>query len=80
MSYREEDRMRHLGKLGICLWAALAVSGCARVNPWERDLLSRPAMKFDSEQDESVLDHTFYNAREGAAGGFESGGGGCGCN
>jgi len=37
-------------------------------------------MKFDSEVDESTLDHTFYNAREGAAGGFDSGGGGCGCN
>jgi len=59
---------------------ALAVAGCVRVKPWEREILSRPHMKFDSEVDESTLDHTFYNAREGAAGGFDSGGGGCGCN
>ena len=54
--------------------------GCVRVKPWEREILSQRSMAFDSEQYENILDHTYYNAREGAAGGFESGGGGCGCN
>ncbi len=58
----------------------LAVSGCVLVKPWERDTLSKRVMTFDAEVDESTLDHTYYNAREGATGGFESGGGGCGCN
>ncbi len=58
----------------------MVTSSCVRVKPWEREILSQRSMSFDSEQHENVLDHTFYNAREGAAGGFESGGGGCGCN
>jgi hypothetical protein len=57
---------------------ALAI-GCVRVKPWERDILSKRSMTFDSEKDENDLDHTFYEAREGADGGFVSGGGGCGC-
>ena len=56
------------------------IAGCVRIQPWERDILAKRVMTFDSEQEENILDHTFYNAREGAAGGFESGGGGCGCN
>ncbi len=72
--------MRGLRIFGLILWVALAVSGCVRVKPWERDVLSKPEMKFDTEVVESTLDHTYYNAREGAAGGFDAGGGGCGCN
>ena len=57
----------------------LFLAGCVRVQPWERDLLSKRSMTFSSEREENVLDHTFYSAREGAEGGFQSGGGGCGC-
>ena len=64
----------------VILVSAVFAGGCVRVQPWERDLLSKRAMSYDSEKDEQALDHTFYNAREGAAGGFEAGGGGCGCN
>jgi len=60
--------------------SAVFAGGCVRVQPWERDLLSKRAMSYNSEKDEQALDHTFYKAREGAAGGFEAGGGGCGCN
>jgi hypothetical protein len=55
-------------------------AGCTRVKPWERDILARPVMTFDAEAEENALDHGYFNAREGAAGGFDSGGGGCGCN
>ena len=58
----------------------MATSGCIRVKPWERDILANKIMTFDAEQDEATLDHTYYNAREGTAGGFDAGGGGCGCN
>ena len=77
------DGFIHLLRQGLLVmalsWAVLA-GGCVRVQPWERDLLSRRAMNFASEKDEQAVDHTFFNAREGAAGGFEVGGGGCGCN
>ena len=65
----------------VVLFALIALSlCCTRVKPWERDVLSRDVMTFDREAEESALDHGYYNAREGAAGGFEAGGGGCGCN
>jgi len=57
-----------------------AAIGCVAVKPWQRELLARREMRFDSEKVEFALDHTYYKAREGAAGGFEAGGGGCGCN
>ena len=63
-----------------CLLFTTAIAGCVRVQPWERDILTKRPMTFEAEQEENTLDHTYYNAREGAAGGFESGGGGCGCN
>ncbi len=74
--------MKLVSILMVLLTAAAIVlaPGCVRVKPWERDILSRRVMTFTAEQEESALDHTYYNAREGAAGGFESGGGGCGCN
>jgi hypothetical protein len=68
-----------LSIVGVLALVASSV-GCVRVKPWERDILARPAMTFDAEVEENALDHGYYNAREGAAGGFESAGGGCGCN
>ena len=67
--------------LGVVFFLFIVLSlGCTRVKPWERDVLSKDVMTFDREAVESALDHGYYNAREGAAGGFEAGGGGCGCN
>ncbi len=67
--------------VALTILAVLGLSaGCVRVKPWERDILAEDVMTFDAEAVESALDHGYYNAREGAAGGFESGGGGCGCN
>jgi hypothetical protein len=66
--------------LVLVLVLSAPVSGCTRVKPWERGILAKDVMTFDAEAVESALDHGYYNAREGAAGGFESGGGGCGCN
>jgi len=72
--------MRRKLLLAVLLAVFAQVAGCARVKPWERDVLSKDVMTFDREAEESALDHGYYNAREGAAGGFEAGGGGCGCN
>lgn len=67
--------------LPVVVFSLVAQSvGCARVKPWERDILAKDMMTFDAEEEENTLDHGYFNAREGAAGGFESGGGGCGCN
>lgn len=69
-------------RISLLLLLALIAcgAGCTRVKPWERDILAKDVMTFDAEAEENALDHGYYNAREGAAGGFEAGGGGCGCN
>jgi hypothetical protein len=60
--------------------ALLTTSGCVRVKPYERELLAKPTMTFQPDPHEDVLDNHMLEAREGAAGGYGSAGGGCGCN
>ena len=60
--------------------AALALGGCVAVKPYQRELLAKPIMTFSPDPYEDVLDLHMYEAREGAAGGYGSAGGGCGCN
>ena len=64
------------------LCAALAASGCSSlgVKPWQRDILSRDEMKFDSNVVDSQLDEHVYFSKEASSGGRGFGGGGCGCN
>jgi Domain of unknown function (DUF4266) len=59
---------------------SLAGAGCARVKPYERELLAKPIMTFQPDPYEDVLDLHMLEAREGAVGGYGSAGGGCGCN
>jgi hypothetical protein len=61
----------------VCIFAG---AGCRIVRPYERELLSKPIMLFQPDPYEDVLDLHMLEAREGAAGGYGSAGGGCGCN
>ena len=67
-------------RLALLVLVALAPAGCARVKPYERELLAKPIMTFQPDPYEDVLDLHMLEAREGAAGGYGSAGGGCGCN
>lgn len=63
--------------------AALALAGCtlpAPVQPWEKGMLAKPAMRFDQDRLEATYAEHTYSSKEGAAGGAGVGGGGCGCN
>ncbi len=60
--------------------AAVAISGCARVKPYQREHLSRRSMVSDQDAGESRFNQHFRGAREGADGGTGEAGGGCGCN
>jgi hypothetical protein len=60
--------------------AALGLGGCAHVPPYAREDLTRPGMESESEAEEERFRSHVYDAREGAAGGHGSTGGGCGCN
>jgi hypothetical protein len=65
----------------LVLFAGIA-TGCAEVKPWERGLLSHPAMDPKSPARtlrEEFMRHTL-DTREGSTGGNDAAGGGCGCN
>lgn len=53
---------------------------CVMVQPYQREVLSKSEMQFDSEKTEISAREHFLNSLEGSTGGFGVGGGGCGCN
>jgi len=69
-------------RLFAALLGVALQSGCATevVQPWERDVLARPAMQLDAYPLDSYLDEHIYYSKESASGGQGIGGGGCGCN
>lgn len=56
------------------------LGGCAVVPPHARGRLAQPDMELDANADLSFGQEHADEYREGAAGGFGAGGGGCGCN
>jgi len=50
------------------------------VQPWERDLLSDPAMALVADPLEAGIDDHIYFSKEASSGGRGFSGGGCGCN
>jgi hypothetical protein len=57
-----------------------ALTGCAGVQPWDRDVLARPDMQIVSDPLEAAVDEHIYFSKEASSGGQGFGGGGCGCN
>jgi hypothetical protein len=68
------------GAAGLLITAAVWLAGCARVEPWDRDVLARPDMQLVADPIESADDEHIYFSKEGSTGGQDVGGGGCGCN
>jgi hypothetical protein len=66
-------------KISLCL-VLLGLGGCAGVQPWERDVLARPAMSLDNAPLDAAIDDHIYFSKEASSGGRGFGGGGCGCN
>lgn len=63
--------------------AALAASGCSLiqpVQPWEKGILSRPEMTFETDRLDAAFTEHIYFSKEASSGGAGVGGGGCGCN
>lgn len=75
-------------KSTLLRWALLAftfalftgVSGCAHVQPWDRELLAKPQMALEAHPMQNSLRAHVYGSREASIGGESAGGGGCGCN
>lgn len=64
----------------VLVLAAFAAAGCVTVHPYEREYLARPSMDGSSEDGETAFRAHVHDSREGATGGHNSTGGGCGCN
>jgi len=64
--------------VGLALLCFL--SGCAKVEPWQKNNLARSHMAFDPDRAEARYVKKAYVAKEGSSGGYGVGGGGCGCN
>jgi hypothetical protein len=62
------------------LGTGTALSGCAGVEPWQRDVLARPDMQIVADPIEAAADEHIYFSKEASSGGQGFGGGGCGCN
>ncbi len=58
----------------------LLLSACTSVKPWERGHLAKPNMQGSPLVQKSALDNHIYFSKEGASGGGQAAGGGCGCN
>jgi glucose/arabinose dehydrogenase len=66
--------------LGVAaLAAAVACAGCG-VRANQRERLAKPKMQFNPTPEATELEQHVYSYREGSVGGYDAGGGGCGCN
>jgi len=75
--------LKRLGFFSILGFALAGAAGCAHrppVQAWQREHLSKRAMRFDSSPQEDRFRQHWFGAREGADLGFGQPGGGCGCN
>lgn len=58
-------------------------SGCVTIQPvapWQKGMLAKPEMTFESDRLEAAFNEHVYSSKEAASGGTGVGGGGCGCN
>ena len=62
---------------------AVTLGACAAYAPpraWEKQYLARPDLQFDTDRLDAKNRLHIEFSKEGAAGGYGVGGGGCGCN
>jgi hypothetical protein len=65
----------------MILVAALMLTACASVQPWEKARLAKDTMKPTGPLPAMAkLDGHIYTSKEAIKGGTGVGGGGCGCN
>ena len=69
-------------KLALLLTAAmlLVLGACVSVRPQDKEHLAEPAMTFGDEGMVEQHEQHMLDNREGATGGGDTRGGGCGCN
>ena len=73
-------RLRLLALLGLALAGAVGCAHKPPIAPWQREHLSKRALRFDADLQEQRFRQHMFGAREGADLGYGQPGGGCGCN
>ena len=69
-----------LGSLTSAMLLLTAVlMGCG-VKAHQRGRLAKPKMQFNPNPEANQHEQHVYSYREGSTGGYDAGGGGCGCN
>ena len=77
------SRMCDCLRVAMVIGLPAVISGCASiepVQPWEKGILSRPEMTFETDRLDAAFTEHIYFSKEAASGGAGVGGGGCGCN
>ena len=72
--------MKNIFLLALVTLTLIATTGCTTVKPWERGTLTKKEMSWSPDPLAATLSEHIYFAKEAAAGGYGSAGGGCGCN
>jgi len=72
--------MRRILTIAAAAAILITLGGCTVVKPWERDLLARRDMAFESDTLEAAREAHIYFSKEASMPGGSGGGGGCGCN
>jgi len=67
-------------RLLLIFICALQAACTPNISPWERGILAKPQMSFQSNALESSLRKHIQHSKEASTGGHDSGGGGCGCS
>ncbi len=71
---------KRIGTVLFAIGALTLLASCVRARPYQRERLAKPIMSLAGDPEEAVLEQHFFQAREGATGGYGTAGGGCGCN
>ena len=71
--------MKDIVILVLIIFSISFITGCKTMEPWEKEMLGSPIMRFAAEQELSTYEQHMLNAREGSSGGYGGAGGGCGC-
>ncbi len=72
-------RLSHSRLAGwLAMVGLIALSGCAAVQPYEREYLADPIMSLE-EGPQGAFDEHMHRALEGGLAGEPAAGGGCGC-
>jgi hypothetical protein len=80
MVLRARGTARFDAAAALVLVAASGMSACVRVAPYERETLARRDMALTKNGDLAAGEEHAHAYREGASGGGDAKGGGCGCN